>query len=413
MLVTFYTHLDFFFCVCYCYVNLIFTLLHTSNKNTILIYMKLTLQTPTLKNITNTFLKASSRDGLQSSSFNGMCIQVSSGKALFRLSRLGFGVVYTIDVQDSVEGAVFLPIQVFDGVVSSLVDTTATISLEGKKLIVATNTSTSDIYILDEYEEVDTLEGRGGITPSFMLRREVLIQGFRSVQHAAAESVVKPEIASVYLYTKDDSIYFVATDAFRLSESRFLCDTFKDSFEVIVPIKNVIKILRVLESVSDTMVGLSVGDDGLCIITDNVFIKTSSVKGSFPDYKAIMPTSFDAVMTFLKGDVSNFLKKARLFSDRLNKVSLEILKDKKSVAMSFSNDAVGVTRDVIPFVFEGSVDALPSFNYKFVNDALSIISDDRIVVSVVDDTTKPIMLRGSEDSSFTSIISPLLDTKER
>ena len=51
----------------------------------------------------------------------------------------------------------------------------------------------------------------------------------------------------------------------------------------------------------------------------------------------------------------------------------------------------------------------PSFNYRFLNDIISIISDDRVVINVLDDTTKPIMIRGAEDSSFTAIISPLLE----
>ena len=125
-----------------------------------------------------------------------------------------------------------------------------TIELEEKKILVRTNTSTSEIYILsgdDVVVEGDKPDGK----PSFVIKREVLVQGFKNVQHAASESAIKPEIASVYLHTKNDSVYFVSTDAFRLAEARFLLEeTQEDDISIIIPIKSVLKILRVLEGVA-------------------------------------------------------------------------------------------------------------------------------------------------------------------
>ena len=317
------------------------------------------------------------------------------------------GVQYAVPVEKAEGGAVFVPIQVLDGVASSLSDTAVDVSLVGKKLTITTHSSSSDVYILEEGTKPVIEEPEG--EPSFTVRREVLIQGFKNVQHAAAESVVKPEIASVYMYTRDKSIYFVSTDAFRLAEARFLSDnTTKDDFDVLMPIRNVVKILRVLESVSDTTVRLFVREGVVYVQTDTILLWTNVVKGSFPDYKNIMPTEFDIAITVLRGDVVNFLKKARLFADKLNTLSLQIGTD-KALSLEFSNETVGVTKNTVPVVAKGSVDSLPSFNYKFINDALSVITDDRVVISAINDKTKPIMIRGSEDTSFTAILSPLLD----
>ena len=368
--------------------------------------MKFITKTETLKNITSTLSKVTAKDGL-GSVFNGVYIEVVDGKVFFKTQQIDFGVQYATDAEKTEDGAVFVPIQVLDGVVSSLVDTTTTVALVDKKLTVTTNTSSSDVYILEEGEK-PTIEKPDG-DPLFSMRREVLIQGFRSVQHAAAESVVKPEIASVYMYTKDESIYFVSTDAFRLAEVRFLSDSeTKNDFEVLIPIKNVLKILRTMESVADTEVSLYMQDGVVFIQTDNVLIQTNSVKGSFPDYKNIMPTDFDVSITILKGDMTNFLKKARLFADKLNKLALSV-EDEKKMLLEFSNETVGVTKNTIPAVMKGVIVSLPSFNYKFINDALSVIADDRVVLSAIDDKTKPMMIRGVEDTAFTAILSPLLD----
>ena len=368
--------------------------------------MKYITKTDVLKNITNTLVKVTAKDGL-GSVFNGVYMEVAQGKTFFKTQHIDFGVQYSAPVEKSEDGSVFVPIQVFDGVVNSLVDSSVAVSLVGKKVTVATHTSSSDVYILEEGTKpvVEVPDGE----PSFSVRREVLIQGFKNVQHAAAESVVKPEIASVYVYTKDNSIYFVSTDAFRLAEVRFLSDgVVKDDFDVLIPIKNVLKILRVLESVSDTMVHLFVQEGVVYVQTDNVLLWTNIVKGSFPDYKNIMPVEFDIAITVLRGDVTNFLKKARLFADKLNTLSM-CIEDEKTMSLEFSNESVGVTKNTVPVVAKGAVDLLPSFNYKFINDALSVITDDRVAISAINDKTKPIMIRGLEDTSFTAILSPLLD----
>ena len=368
--------------------------------------MKFKTNTDTLKNVTNTIAKVTARDGI-GSVFNGVYVEVSAGKVLFKTQQIDFGLRYTVDAENTEDGTVFIPVQIFDGVVSSLVDTTVDVSLVGKKLVVTTQTSESEVYILEE-GEVPTVEDPDDDL-LFSLRREVLVQGFKNVQHAAAESVVKPEISSVYMYTKDNSIYFVSTDAFRLAETRFLSDgEVKNAVEVLIPIKSVLKMLRVLEGVSDTAVDLFVSDGVVYMRTENVLLQTNSVKGSFPDYKNIMPTDFDVAMTVLRGDVTNFLKKARLFADKLNKLSLQI-EDEKTLSLGFSNEAVGVTKNTVPVVVKGSVESLPSFNYKFIHDALSVITDDRVVFSAINDKTKPMMIRGVDDTAFTAILSPLLD----
>ena len=121
-----------------------------------------------------------------------------------------------------------------------------------------------------------------------------------------------------------------------------------------------------------------------------------------------MPENFDATITVLKGDITNFLKKARLFADKLNKIAMQI-QDEKNLSLTLSNETVGTTKNTIPAVIQGNIETVPPFNYKFIQDALSVILDDRITLSIVNDKTKPMMIRGAEETACTAIVSPLLD----
>ena len=132
------------------------------------------------------------------------------------------------------------------------------------------------------------------------------------------------------------------------------------------------------------------------------------MQGSFPNYSEIIPSSFAVEITVIKKDVLNFLKKARLFSNTLNRLSLGI-HDDNHIFFSFSNETAGSTKNIIAASSKGSVNTFPSFNYLFVSDALSVIPDDRVVFKLVDDVTKPLTIRGMTDTSLLTIVSPLLE----
>ena len=375
--------------------------------------MKLKSKTSVIKNIANILTKTSSRDGI-GSSLNGMYIETDTEKTSFKTQQIDFGVMFTVNTENTESGSVCVPANVFDGVVNPLVDEVVDVVLDDKKLKINTNTSNSEVYTV-EGGEAPTIQKPDG-NPLFKMRREVLIHGLRGVQHAAARSEIKPEIASVYIYSKDNSIYFVSTDAFRLAETRFLLEEDiknSDDINVLIPIKNIMKIIQIMEGVSDTTVEVYIQEGVVYLKTENTLVRTVSVKGSFPDYKNIMPKEFDANMTVLKGDIVGFLKKAKLFANKLNKLSLTIEGENK-ISLEFGNDLVGFTKNTIPATVEGGgkIESLPSFNYKFVNDALSVVSDDRVTISAINDKTKPVMVRGVDDTAFTAIMSPLLEKDE-
>ncbi|MDE0243682.1 MAG: DNA polymerase III subunit beta [Candidatus Kaiserbacteria bacterium] len=371
--------------------------------------MKFTAQTDVLKSITGIFTKAADKTALSETS--GIYIEVSGTTVSFKMHQFDFFISYTIEGTDCSDGTIFVAPQALDTVIVPIIDALTTIELSGSKLLVRTKSSESDLFTLSLEDRNVFLVDTASIAdkkPTVSLQREVVIRGFKDVQHAAAESVVKPEIASVYLYTKGETVYFAATDGFRLAETRFLAENVDADVGIIIPIKNVQKIVRILENSADTDVHLFVEGDTVHLRTETVYIRTSSVQGTFPNYAAIIPASFAAEITVIKKDILNFLKKARLFSNKLNRLSFGV-HDEKNIFLSFSNETAGSTKNIIAASVKGQVTAFPSFNYLFVSDALSVIPDDRVVLKLVDDSTKPLTICGATDTSLITIVSPLLE----
>ena len=372
--------------------------------------MKFKIETKLFTDIINSLLKILKREKQNISEISDSIFFESDNnknEVIIKTNQLEFNVMYNLPVNDLEEGSFSISANTISNVLNSLAENEVTINSTEKKAIISTKTSTSDVFLLDD-------SGYSGETfnlpekVNFSINREILIRGLKNVQHAASDSVVKPEIASVYMYSSDSSLYFVSTDTFRLAEVRFLTNDIKEEFNVLLPKRSVSKLLAILETVYDDKVFFYVDKNVLSLKTENSLIRMNSVSGNFPDYKNIIPKSFDAHISVLRKDVLTFLKKARVFASNLKRLEIRPPENKNSIVLSFENETIGSTENTIPAEIDGTITSIPTFNYKFIQDALNVIEDENIVFSVTNEKSKPIMIRGSDKKQLTIIISPLI-----
>ena len=225
------------------------------------------------------------------------------------------------------------------------------------------------------------------------------------VAYAAALSDIKPEIASVYLYSRDGEINLVATDSFRLAEKRLILEA-KVAVEpkLIIPVKNIAEILRVLEGASD-QVTLTYNNHQLAFSGEGYYLTSRLVEGVYPDYRQIMPVETKTGVVVLKSDLQNALKVSNVFTDRLNQVNLKVaIKDGLFELSSRSSD-IGESTTNLEATLQGE-DLEVSFNVRYLLDCLAAITSDSISLKF-NGRGRPIMISGIGDNSFTYLIMPL------
>ena len=335
-------------------------------------------------------------------------IKVKKEKLSIISNQFDFFFKFEKKVSDSEDGECTITPSTVDGIVNSIVDSNITFDKKENKLSIITKSSKTEINTLstEELSLDDKKEGSDGI--EFDIEREIFVKGLKTVIHSCETSVFKKEIGSVYITTKEKTIYFVATDSFRLSEVRFNTDEIKDGVVVLIPFKNVNKIIRVLESISTAKINIVVYKENIKIKSDEITIISSVVDGNYPDYKTIIPKEFDLEFVVLKSDFVNFTKKAKYFANSLSKVEMKLLSNNQ-LSLKFENDT-GSTEDIIPVGnVSGKLD-VPSFNYKYINDALQNVQDDKVVFRFVEGSAKPLLIRGVQETIFTEVISPLIES---
>ncbi|MDP2649983.1 MAG: DNA polymerase III subunit beta, partial [bacterium] len=233
-----------------------------------------------------------------------------------------------------------------------------------------------------------------------------LTSGFRGVLYSASTSLIKPELASVYVYYEDGYLIFAATDSFRLAEKKIQYREEKEDIPpIIIPAKNASELSRILEMESDGDMEVFIDENQCSIRRNGLYVTSRIIDGSFPDYRSIIPKETTTEAVLLKEDFANTLKRGQVFSDKFGQVSLHIYPSKKQFTFSAHNADVGEVFDSLDAALTGE-DLDISFNQRYLLECLQSVSADSISLSFAG-VGKPLIIRGVGDNTFTYLVMPM------
>jgi DNA polymerase-3 subunit beta len=230
------------------------------------------------------------------------------------------------------------------------------------------------------------------------------IDGIKSVYYSSSVSDIKPEISSVYIYTNEDNLIFVSTDSFRLAEKKIRVKNIPEVPGIIIPFKNIPEILRVFGDFSGVM-KICFNKNQISFSSGSVYLTSRVIDGVFPDYKQIIPKEFKTEAVILKQDLMNALKLSNIFSDKFNQVNLAIKPKEKLFELASSNSDIGENKTKLEAILLGEAVEL-GFNYKYFLDCFQSIATDSVSIKL-NQSSKPIVISGVSDNSFTYLIMPM------
>ena len=183
---------------------------------------------------------------------SSILITAHEDSLVFRSTNLSIGVEVTIPAKVETVGKVLIPGDVLSSTISNLVDVKKSTTLEIVNGNLVLSTSHGSVTVKgvpdDDFPTIPTVEGETLSIPS-----KILLEGIRSVFYSASPSDIRPEISSVYLYSEEDLLVFVATDSFRLAEKKIKIKGLSTVNGIIIPLKNTQEIVRILGDFDTTV----------------------------------------------------------------------------------------------------------------------------------------------------------------
>jgi DNA polymerase-3 subunit beta len=332
-------------------------------------------------------------------------IDVKSNVATFKATNLDIGIEVTVPVKSNEDGNLAVPANIISSFISQTVGDDQIVKIEDSSGNLQITTAKSKGII--KTQQIDDFPSIPRVTDGkeFTLSPEAFLKGLKSVWYSSSVSTVKPELSSVYIYKDDSNLVFAATDSFRLAEKKIKIQNTLNISDILIPFKNIPDIIRVLENIKDP-VSVLLNKNLISFSTNSIYLVSRLIDGVFPDYRQIIPKTFNTEVIILKQDLINTLKVSNIFSDKFNQVHLTIDPKAKIFKVQTKNSDIGENSTSVDASLNGDSIEI-NFNYKYIADCFQSIDADSLSLQF-SGNNKPMVIRPvSGDQSFMYLAMPM------
>ncbi|MCR4329535.1 MAG: DNA polymerase III subunit beta [Candidatus Roizmanbacteria bacterium] len=322
---------------------------------------------------------------------------------ILRATNLDLGVEIQIPTKTTQEGSCLLPAQLISNTLSPISFENIILSSENDQIFITTpkhNIIVKGFVGTDDFPELPKIEK--GVTLEIQTKQ--FINGMKSVLYAAAPTEIKPEIASVYFYTTKEHLIFVSTDGFRLAEKKILF-TSLDEIQAIIPYKNALEIIRLLDNTEYDQLSITITTTQCIFHSSSITISSRLITGVYPDYPQLIPHSFLTEVSVSKEEILSALKVTNLFCDSSNQIMISIHPTDSLVEIGARNSSIGENIITIDGTIKGE-DIDVFYNIRYLNEFFQSITTPRVVFGF-NSKTKPGVLKGEGDTTFTYLVMPV------
>lgn len=329
---------------------------------------------------------------------------IASGKSLkIRSTNLSLGLEIEIPAKIEQEGELVVVGDVINNTLSNINSVDKVVRLETVNDNILIKNKETSVLIKsissEDFPTIPSVEGK-----SFEIETDKFLEGIRAVFYSSATNDIKPEIASVYIYSQDQNLFFVATDSFRLAEKSIKTKKLTNVDGLILPYKNVVEIIKLLADTKEEM-KVFYNKNQISFVLPGFYLTSRLIDGVFPDYRQIVPKEHKTRAILIKKDFMDAVRLSNVFSDKFNQIKISVDPKNKRLVVEAVNKDVGENKTMLSGALEGEAIEM-NFNHKYILDCFQSINEDSVVIEF-NETNRPIILRGNGDKSFLYLIMPM------
>jgi DNA polymerase III subunit beta len=334
---------------------------------------------------------------------SSILIEAKDNFLIFKATNLDLGIEIKIPAKITEEGLVAVPGNILNNFLTNLSgDNNLNIESKDDNLYINDLNSQATIksFPTDDFPTIPKIiDGK-----IYEINSSDFIKGLKSVFYSASLSNIKPELSSIYIYSKENNLIFVATDSFRLAEKVIKIKNNEDFDQVLVPFKNINDLLKIINEEKETLL-INFNKNQISFKYKEVYIISRVIDGVFPDYKQIIASEFKTEIIVLKQDLINNLKLCNVFSDNFNQINIKVLPKEKILQLKTKNSSIGENLNKVFATIKGEEIEI-NFNYKYIIDCFQSIETDSVSL-LFNGLNKPMVIRGVSDKTFTYLVMPM------
>lgn len=222
---------------------------------------------------------------------------------------------------------------------------------------------------------------------------------------AASTNQTQPEITGVLLVMEGKFLKIAATDRYRLAEKRVILEKAANNHkETIVPQKTINELSRII-GMQKGKVETAANETQIVFSFLNTQVISRLIDGQYPDYKQIIPSNFNTIITTSKQELTSALKTAGIFSQGNNSIKFDYSKAKQSLVLTAESADLGKSEVVLAAKIEGGEGGIV-LNNRYVLDSLVGIETEEVVLKIVDDNS-PSLIMPKQGDDYLYLVMPI------
>ncbi len=343
----------------------------------------------------------------------GILLEAGDGVVRLSATDMEISVQTSSPAEVEEEGRVVIPARIFNDIVRSLPG--GSISLEHDdsggtvRLAAGENEYRIRTYAADDFPQLPGFDAEAAFTMS----GDLLVETVEKVSRSYSRDETRPVLTGILISFEENRVRMVTTDSYRLSikETELATTAFEGSREAIIPARAMQEVARIFGSEGEDEVEVSLSENQALFRIGDVLFGTRLIDGNFPEYRRLLPTTFEREISVNREDLMGTLRRVNLFAQRQTPpVPVSLLFSDGAVEVIVRNGEVGEAHERLPATSED--DFLISFNPGYLLDGVSAIDTEKVVFKL-NEALKPGLIvpgvDGEDEPDFLYLIMPMRD----
>jgi DNA polymerase III subunit beta len=349
----------------------------------------------------------------------GILLEVNEDFVRLSATDMELSIQTTSPAEVEEEGRVVIPARIFNDVVRSLPSGELTLAHDRSEGVVRLSARENEYriraYAAEDFPQLPKFDEGA----AFKMSGEALVETVEKVSRSYSRDETRPVLTGILISFEESRVRMVTTDSYRLSiKETELATTFDGSREAIIPARAMQEVSRIYSSSDEEQVEVVLSENQALFRIGDVLFGTRLIEGNFPEYKRLLPNTFEREISVRREDLIDTLRRVNLFAQRQTPpVPVTLDFSEGSVEVMVRNGEVGEARERLPASYANDEDFHISFNPGYLLDGVSAVDSEKILFKlneslkpglVVPDTSTDDDSDGGEPD-FLYLIMPMRD----
>jgi DNA polymerase-3 subunit beta len=299
------------------------------------------------------------------------------------------------------EGAVVVPGRLLVELARLLPDTQVTIEQRPDEGVVHVSSgsfeSRLNTFTADDFPRLPETES----LERHVVDRDALLETITRVGRSASRDESRPVLTGILVRFEPGKIVMAATDSYRLSVKETSLEGSAPELEAIVPARALAELARIAQGAEQ--VELGVHENQVVFGIDGVWLTTRRIDGQFPNYKQLVPESFEHEVALPRDELLDVVRRIAVMAQRNSPLRLRFAEGE--VTISARTQDVGEAQESLPAPFTGEPLEI-GFNAEFLRDGIDSVADETIRMRLIS-PLRPCVLQGEGADDFLYLIMPI------